>query len=117
MSGTTEQRATIKAFDRRRNPRRVAIAHQIEVRGLSATGDAFAEQTRTVNVSERGCCFEVARTLVPGDIVSIKVRRANGGPYAFRVIWTSWRINHWVVGAILTETGDVWDMIFPPRSP
>ncbi len=107
----------IHVHSRRRAPKRTVIVHQIQVCGFSATGDAFAEHTRTINVSERGCCFELSQCLVPGDTVSISVRRAAGGPYLFRVVWISRKTNHWVVGALIIDPADVWDMIFPQRAP
>jgi hypothetical protein len=107
----------IRVTSRRHTPKRVVIVHQIQVSGFSATGDAFAEHTRTINVSERGCCFELARCLVPGDTVSIKVRRSVRGPSSFRVVWTLRKTNHWIVGALIIEPTDVWHMIFPQRAP
>lgn len=100
--------------DRRRG-KRVGMTYAITIRGLSC-GEYFAEETRTTNVSEHGCCFETTHQLARGDIVSLEVRgRVHLGPSTFEVMRVSGGPDHWVIGAMLLETTNVWGMSFPQQ--
>lgn len=100
--------------DRRRG-KRVGMTYPITIRGISR-GEYFAEETRTMNVSEQGCCFETTHHLNRGDIVSLEVRgRVHLGPSTFEVMRTAGGPDRWVIGAMLLETADVWGMSFPQQ--
>ena len=100
--------------DRRRG-KRVGMTYPITIRGISR-GEYFAEETRTMNVSEKGCCFETVHQLNRGDIVSLEVRgRVHLGPSTFEIMRTAGGPDRWVIGAMLLETVDVWGMSFPQQ--
>lgn len=116
MSATSnwQKVATEVRADRRRG-KRVGMSYAITIRGLSR-GEYFAEETRTLNVSEHGCCFETAHQLTRGDIVSLEVRgRVHLGPSTFEVMRVAGGPDHWVIGAMLLETTNVWGMSFPQQ--
>lgn len=109
------ERLLNEVHDDRRKGVRVGIMYPITVRGVSR-GEDFAEETRTLNVSEKGCCFESAHPLRRGDVVSIEVRRrAHLGAKTFRIVYIERRDEVWIVGATLMEGGDVWGISFPNR--
>lgn len=118
MTGTVRNWQTLideVHADRRRGVR-VGIMYPITIRGISE-GEYFAEETRTLNVSEEGCCFESRHQLRKGDVVSLEVRkRVHLGPRTFQIIHVERRDELWVAGAILMESGDVWGISFPRRN-
>src|ERR1700752_1038430 len=70
----------------RRTCKRVTICYVLEIAGTSPAGEPFLETSRTLNVSEAGCCFESPRRLLPREIVSLTVqRRQKVGPFNFEV--------------------------------
>lgn len=100
--------------DRRRG-RRVGMTYAITIRGISR-GEYFAEETRTMNVSQQGCCFESTHHLNRGDVISLEVRgRVHLGPNTFEVMRTAGGPDRWIIGAMLMETADVWGMCFPQQ--
>lgn len=117
MTGTARNWQSLleEVHDDRRRGVRVGIMYPITIRGISE-GQYFAEETRTLNVSEDGCCFESVHPLKRGDVVSLEVRkRVHLGPRTFQVVHIEVRDGRWIAGAILMESGDVWGITFPHR--
>ena len=117
MTGTARNWQSLleEVHDDRRKGVRVGIIYPVTIRGISE-GQYFAEETRTLNVSEEGCCFESKHRLQKGDVVSLEVRRrVHLGPKTFQVVHVERRDELWIAGALLMETGDVWGISFPQR--
>lgn len=118
MTGTARnwQSLVEEVHDDRRRGVRVGIVYPITIRGISE-GQYFAEETRTLNVSEEGCCFESAHQLKKGDVVSLEVRkRVHLGPRTFQIAHVERRGELCIAGAILMESGDVWGISFPRKN-
>src|SRR5271156_5219928 len=70
--------------------KRVGLRLPLEVSGHDAGGAAFAESSRSVNVSGGGLCFETGRTLVVGARMTVQValppllRKHFGGKAVYR---------------------------------
>lgn len=117
MPGTRNWQSLIDEVhaDRRRGVR-VGIMYPITIRGISE-GEYFAEETRTLNVSEEGCCFESTHRLKTGDVVSLEVtKRVHLGPRTFEIVHVERKGELWVAGAILMESADVWGISFPQKN-
>ena len=116
MSATSNwQKIVAEVKADRRCGKRVGMTYAITIRGISC-GAYFAEETRTMNVSEHGCCFESTHYLKRGDVISVEVRgRIHLGPNTFEVMRTAGGPDRWIVGAMLMETADVWGMSFPKQ--
>jgi PilZ domain-containing protein len=54
--------------------KRLGLHLPMEVSGTEASGHAFTESTRSVNISGGGICFESARHLLVGTRVMLQIR-------------------------------------------
>jgi PilZ domain len=106
----------------RRDGKRVSLQFGLEISGTDPSGAPFTVQGRTRNVSQYGCCFEVARCIVPGEQVSLKVIRRNGqgsqeatAALPFRLSWVLQEGNVWVTGAEMVRAETPWGITFPEK--
>ena len=106
----------------RRDGKRVSLQFGLEISGIDAAGNPFVVQGRTRNVSHYGCCFEVTRSIVRGEKLSLKVirRDAEGsqettGALPFRLAWVLQEENLWVAGAEMVRVEAPWGITFPEK--
>jgi len=106
----------------RREGSRVKLRYELEVCGRDSEGVAYKIHAYTNNISEKGCCFEVARTMFPGESISLRVLRKNRmgiadgtDPVPFRIMWVKQEGGLWIAGAMMILPEDPWNVSFPPR--
>ena len=109
-----------ETLEDRRNGKRVSLQFGLEITGVDAAGAAFTVHGRTRNVSHHGCCFEVARPIVKGEQLTLKViRRSEQGvqestaALPFRLAWVVQEENLWVAGADMVRLESPWGVTFP----
>jgi hypothetical protein len=111
-----------ETLEDRRDGKRITLQFGLEVSGTDATGAPFHIQGRTRNVSHHGCCFEVARSIVQGEKLLLKVIRRNSAGeqestavLPFRMAWVVKEGNLWVAGAEMVELEAPWGISFPEK--
>jgi hypothetical protein len=111
-----------EALEDRRKGKRIKLQFDLEVVGADPDGRAYSVEARTLDVSEVGCSFEVARTLFPGEDVSLRVKRKNeratpqgADAVVFHIMWVKKEKDVYVVGAEMNIPGDPWKIAFPPK--
>jgi hypothetical protein len=93
---------------------RYEISIEIEVNGISRSGEVFHERSVTMDVSEWGCAFLLSVELNEDDIVSLCVIPKDGaenGPAeqaAFQVVRVRPVEKRWLIGAWKMESKDLW---------
>lgn len=104
--------------DRRREPR-LPLSVAIEVSGLDLEGKFFCERTRTVDVSESGCSFQLKNGVERGSIVAIRVNTtstkdevANKRPFLYQVARSEKQSEGWVIGAAKLQRESIWLVVF-----
>lgn len=109
--------------DRRREPR-LPLSVAIEVSGLDFDGKFFCERTKTVDVSESGCSFELKNGVERGSVVAIRVSTttkkdvSNKKPFLYQVARSEQQRGRWVVGAAKLQHDSVWLVVFRnPKQP
>jgi|SRR5882724_11861169 len=109
-----------ETLEDRRGGKRVTLQFRVEIIGVDVTGTPFVVFGRTRNVSHHGCCFEVARSIVPGETLSLRVIRLNAAgnhestdALPFRAAWVVQEENLWVVGAEMVTVTPPWGVVFP----
>jgi hypothetical protein len=115
-------RLSEEAMEDRRKGKRVKLRFDLEVIGAEPDGRAYTMQASTRDVSEVGCSFEIARPMIAGDDVALRVKRKNEagtvkgtGPLVFHVMWVKRERDLSVVGAEMIVPGDPWKIAFPPK--
>jgi hypothetical protein len=111
-----------ETLEDRRDGKRVNLQFGLEISGTDAVGGTFYVQGRTRNVSHDGCCFELARSILKGEKLTLKVIRRNSlgvqestETLPFRVAWVVPENNLWVVGAELAPLEAPWGVTFPDK--
>jgi hypothetical protein len=111
-----------ETLEDRRDSKRVHLQFTLEISGTDATGAVFHVSGRTRNVSHRGCCFEVARPIVPGEELELKVVRhtllgvrESTEALPFRMAWVVQEENLWVAGAEMVQREAPWGIKFPDK--
>jgi PilZ domain-containing protein len=111
-----------ETLEDRRDGKRVSLQFGLEVSGTDAAGAAFHIHGRTRNVSHDGCCFEVARCIVQGEKLALKVIRRNSAgeqesteALPFRMAWVIQEENLWVAGAEMVKLEAPWGITFPEK--
>lgn len=93
---------------------RYEISIEIEVSGISRSGEVFHERTVTMDVSEWGCAFLLSVELNEDDIISLCVIPKVGAENrpaeqaAFQVVRVKPVEKRWFVGAWKMESKDLW---------
>src|SRR5689334_14313793 len=103
----------------RRSGKRLNLFFPIEIQGTDANGALFREQTKTQDISESGCRFETTLTLIPGDIIAIKLNVPedsvqNRKPQLFEIAWSAPIPTGRSVGARKLQGAKLWLVNFPP---
>jgi len=113
-----------ETIEDRRDGKRIALQFGLEVSGTDAAGAPFHIHGRTRNVSHHGCCFEVARCIVQGEKLLLKVIRRNSAGeqestevLPFRMAWVVQEENLWVAGAEMVKLEAPWGISFPEKPP
>jgi hypothetical protein len=111
-----------ETLEDRRKGKRVKLRYELEVVGADWEGKPYTMQASTLDVSEMGCSFEIARTLSPGEDVSLRVKRkdetgtqTSTGALVFHVMWVKKEKDLYVVGAEMVGHGNPWKIAFPPK--
>ncbi|HEY4840196.1 MAG TPA: PilZ domain-containing protein [Candidatus Acidoferrales bacterium] len=111
-----------ETLEDRRGGKRVSLQFGLEVSGTDVAGVAFHIHGRTRNVSHHGCCFEVARCIVQGEKLTLKVIRRNSSgvqesteALPFRMAWVVQEENLWVAGAEMVKLEAPWGISFPEK--
>lgn len=109
-----------ETLEDRRGGKRVTLQFRVEIIGVDATETPFVVFGRTRNVSHHGCCFEVARSIAPGEKFSLQVIKLNAAgqhestdALPFRAAWVVQEENLWVVGAEMVKVASPWGLAFP----
>ena len=112
-----------ETLEDRRDAKRVSLQFGLEILGTDAAGAPFAVHGRTRNVSNYSCCFEVARRIVRGETLALKVIRHNDSgmqesteALPFRVAWVVQEENLWVAGAEMVRVEAPWGITFPDKA-
>jgi hypothetical protein len=111
-----------EALADRRKGKRIKLRYELDVTGEGADGEAYLMKAWTRDVSEVGCCFEIARTMIRGEIVSMRVKRKNHlgipestYPVAFHIMWAKQENELCIVGAEMVAPEGPWGLAFPPK--
>jgi hypothetical protein len=102
----------------RRRTQRVSIAFRIEVCGREPEGVVFQDETKTIDVNENGCKFDLTHQLNSGDLLSIRYLtrgQTPTGPILFQIVWVKVREDGRTVGAMRLQDKIVWPMKFPAK--
>ena len=109
-------------FDRRKS-KRLFLFYPIEISGVDQDGRAFLEQTRTDDISEKGCRLVTSIRLNCGDLINIRLTPPPGtsfpkeSPQEFKVMWVHPIKSGWSIGAHKIHDGEIWKVSFPPTKP
>lgn len=109
----------IEANRDRRKETRIVLAIPIEVTGFDINGKFFSDATKTVDISERGCSFQIKRRVERGGIVAIKViakgskHSTEQRPFLYQVARSTASGDGWVTGAAKLQAESVWFVAFP----
>ena len=104
--------------DRRRS-KRIPMSFHIEVSGIDCNGQLFRDQVATLDVSDGGCQFELAREIEVKTPISIQVLDRDGAPATgskpllFEVVRVEIGKAGRVVGAMQLQAANIWHMTFP----
>jgi len=111
-----------ETLEDRRDGKRVNLQYGLEISGKDAVGGTFYVRGRTRNVSYHGCCFELSRSILKGERLTLKVIRRNSlgvqestEALPFRVAWVVREDNLWVGGAELAPVEAPWGVKFPEK--
>jgi hypothetical protein len=104
--------------DRRRS-KRVPLSFHIEVSGIDRNGQLFRDRVVTLDVSDGGCQFELAREVEVETPISIQVIDRDGTPafgskpLLFEVARVELSKVGRIVGAMQLQAANIWHMTFP----
>ncbi len=119
--GTKWEELSSQAGTDRRRGKRLPLVFPVEVSGSTSDGRMFAERTRTLDISERGCRFILEHELQRGEDIAIKLlSREDPGspatqPLLFRVAWCMRIGARWRVGVLKLQSKNIWHVAFPPE--
>ena len=115
----------------RRCTRRLSLSFAIAVSGYDPNGNLFLEHTTTIDVSERGCRFDMQHELRPGAMVTIRrigepLAPHNGKRQLFGIVWAESLSRGWSVGAMqleepsrqganLQDGSNIWQVAFSTK--
>lgn len=91
----------------------------VEISGFDARGRFFTERTKTLDVSDFGCRFQLRAEIEKHSAISVRViRRRNGmmmddPPVLFRVVWVRHANPGWMVAGAKLQTVRLWTVGFP----
>ena len=106
----------------RRSGKRLRLNFSIEITGFDRTGRLFTERTRTQDISEIGCRFDLHTLVEPGNVIAIKLLPPGKAalpeekPLLFEIIWTITRTIGWTVGTRKLQDDRIWKVTFPPAN-
>ena len=106
----------------RRSGKRLRLNFLIEVTGFGRTGRLFTERTRTHDISEIGCRFDLLTPVERGSVIAIKLLPPGKAalpeekPWLFEIMWTVTRAIGWTVGARKLQDDKIWKVSFPPAN-
>jgi hypothetical protein len=104
--------------DRRRS-KRIPMSFHIEVSGIDSNGQLFRDRVVTIDVSDGGCQFELAREIEARTPISIQVVNRDGAaafeskPLLFEVVRVELNKVGRIVGAMQLQAANIWHMTFP----
>ena len=119
---TDWDRLSQEVREERRKGKRVPLTFPIEVAGFDRTARMFSERTRTTDISEAGCRFQLKTEVARGDVVAVKLvgRQSEQDPtnksLLFRIIWVRQDPDGWTVGALKLQQEKIWHVHFPPKN-
>jgi hypothetical protein len=125
MSTLTEwDELSLEAQRDRREGKRVPLTFPIEVSGFDHTAHMFSERTKTTDISELGCRFQVKTEIARGDVVAIRLlSRCRDGvpgskPLLFQIVWVQPdpEGEGWIAGALKLQPENIWHVAFPPTN-
>jgi len=103
----------------RRRSKRIPMSFHIEVSGIDCSGQLFRDRVFTLDVSDGGCQFELAREIEAKTPISIQVLDRDGAPafeskpLLFEVVRVEISKVGRIVGAIQLQAANIWHMTFP----
>jgi hypothetical protein len=106
----------------RRRGRRVTLSFHVEVSGIGPNGVPYCDQASASDVSDRGCQLHLSREVKPGDLLTVRVIRANSSghksesPFLYQAVWVARSNSRWVAGLSALEPGYPWPVNFPQES-
>jgi hypothetical protein len=111
-----------EAMEDRRRCKRVKLRYEIAATITGPDGKRISINTFTQDISQNGCSFAVDCRMSTGDTGELKVRHRDGrGKLAytealpFRVAWSRYEGNLWLIGAEMNEIAPPWGVQFPPK--
>ena len=106
----------------RRAGKRLRLNFSIEMTGFDRTGRLFTERTKTDDISEIGCRFDLLTPVERGAVVAIKLLPPGYAtlpeekPLLFEIMWVVARTNCWTVGTRKLQGDKIWKVTFPPAN-
>lgn len=97
-----------------RREKRYEISVTIEVSGVDANGELFRRQTRTRDISPKGCSFWLQVQLNPDDMIAVRILPdAGSGPLElqtsiFQVVRFEAEREGWLIGAWAIDPESAW---------
>jgi hypothetical protein len=105
----------------RRSGKRLQLSFVIEITGFDRTGRLFTERTKTVDISEFGCRFDLHTPVKTGNVVALRLLPPSkeslpkGKPSLFEVMWSVSQRGGWTVGTRKVQNDEMWNVVtFPP---
>lgn len=104
----------------RRSGKRLRLNYSIEITGFDQSGRLFTERTRTADISEFGCRFDLLTLVERGSVLAIKLlppgntTLPEGKPLLFEIMWIVSREDGWTLGARKLQGDKMWKVSFPP---
>lgn len=109
---------TVARPERRREYRETRSV-PVEISGFDVRARFFTERTKTLDVSDSGCRFELRVEIEKHSAISVRViRRRNGmmmddPPVLFRVVWVRHTHAGWMVAGTKLQPVRLWTVGFP----
>jgi hypothetical protein len=106
----------------RRSGKRIRLNFSIEITGFDRAGRLFVERTRTQDISEIGCRFDLLTPVERGNVIAIKLLPPGKAalpeekPLLFEIMWTAARAIGLTVGARKLQDDKIWKVTFPPAN-
>jgi hypothetical protein len=104
----------------RRSGKRLRLNFLIEIVGFDPTGRLFTEQTKTLDISEFGCRFDLHTPVRSGNVLALRLlppaksTLPEGNPLLFEVIWSVSRRTGWTVGTRKLQDDKMWKVVTFP---
>jgi hypothetical protein len=106
----------------RRSGKRLHLNFSIRITGFDQIGHPFTERTRTEDISETGCRFDLLTPVKRGSVVTIElllpsnIKLPEEKPGLFEIVWTVARTIGWTVGTRKLIGDKIWKVTFPQHS-